>query len=412
MRKLIAILLTAAISVSVCACGSAVDDEKEKIEKVKTLELTEGTASGTSDKKDPDEAFQKAYAAFAANLFKECKKSGYSFVSPYSVYAALSMVVNGADGQTLSEMLSLLGLPENELNAYMLSLADRYNEGKEVSVANSVWLNESFKEDVQENFLKAVSGYYRASVFAADFTNKKTVGDVNKWVEQKTLYRIHELIDGLDPMSAMVLINCLTFDGKWSDPFKENGTKEADFHKENGTVTKVNMMSGTAELYYEGKNYICVEKCYENGYLFRVYLPNEGVTVAELTESLTAEQLVTPGTYDGKAILYMPKIHFESDAMDLIPSLYNLGMKTAFGTQADFRRMMKVNPVMISKVVHKTFLDIDEEGTKAAAATAIEMKCYAAAPQPIDHTVTLDRPFLYAIVDSNNDVPLFIGTYE
>ena len=172
------------------------------------------------------------------------------------------------------------------------------------------------------------------------------------------------------------------------------------------------MMSGTAELYYEGENYICIEKCYENGYIFRAYLPNEGVTVAELTESLTAEQLITPGIYDGKAILYMPKIHFESDAMNLIPSLYNLGMKSAFGAKAEFGRMMKTNPVYITKVVHKTFLDIDEEGTKAAAATAIEMKCYAAAPQPIDHTVTLDRPFLYAIIDETNGVPLFIGTYE
>ncbi|MBR5667815.1 MAG: serpin family protein [Lachnospiraceae bacterium] len=412
MRKLTAILLTIVIAVSICACGTVEKDDREKKKNGATKELTEGMASGSSQSKTPDEAFLEAYAAFSLGLMKECRKNGYSFVSPYSAYAALSMVVNGADGQTLSEMLTLLGLPEDGLNAYMLALADRYNEEGEVSVANSVWMNKPFEEDVKESFLKSVVDYYRASVFSADFTNPNTVGEMNRWVEQKTKNRIHELITQLDPMGTMTLINCLTFDGIWSDPFKEDNTKEADFHNEDGTVKKVQMMKGEAENYFTGKNYTGIEKYYENGYCFRAYLPNEGTTANELLNSLTEEQLVKPGTFDGKAYLSMPKFKFESDAMDLIPVLSALGMRTAFTPGADFSRMMKTSSVLISEVIQKTYIEVDEEGTKAAAATEVGMKCYAVAPQPVEHIVSLDRPFVYAIVDELTGAPLFIGIYE
>ena len=124
----------------------------------------------------------------------------------------------------------------------------------------------------------------------------------------------------------------------------------------------------------------------------------QNFSIDDLVAGLTAEQLVNPGEYDGKAILFMPKIHYESDPMDLIPPLAAMGMGSAFGTGADFSRMTENCPVMISEVIQKT--------------TEIGMKCYAAAPEPINHIVTLDRPFLYMIIDETTQTPLFIGVYE
>ncbi len=411
MRKIIALILVLAFAASITACGSAEQDEKEK-SKGKTGELTASMTAGTSQPKTPDEAFLQAYGTFAVNLFKETRKSGASFVSPYSAYAALAMVLNGADGQTLSEMLTVLGLSEKDMNEFLLFMAERYNKETVVSVANSVWMNQKYADNIKKSFLQACVDYYRASVFSADFGKQKTLHDMNKWVEEKTLERIHELVDHLEDSTVMILINCLTFDGKWKTPFTEGATREHAFTGRNGTVRNVQMMSGEAEIYYLGQNYEAIEKQYENGFAFRAYLPKEGISIDDLVAGLTAEQLVNPGEYDGKAILFMPKIHYESDPMDLIPPLAAMGMGSAFGTGADFSRMTENCPVMISEVIQKTFLDIDEEGTKAAAATEIGMKCYAAAPEPINHIVTLDRPFLYMIIDETTQTPLFIGVYE
>lgn len=413
-KKWIAMILAGVMAFGLCGCtGKDPGGDKPWKPAEKTVCLTEGIKTGTSSGRETDEAFRKAYNTFAAGLFREARKTiGAEFISPYSAYAALAMVMNGADGETLSAMQNVFGLPADELNLYLKTLADRYNVDQSVSVANSVWLNGDFTERVREEFLQTVADYYAAEAFAADFYDPRTREDMNHWVEEKTLGRIHNMMEQLDPAMVMVLFNCLTFDGKWADPFEVDNTKEEDFHKDDGTVTRVQMMEGKAENYFETETYVGFSKNYEDKYYFRAYLPKEGMTASKLAETLTAEQLTNPGTYDGKAHIKMPKINFRSEGMDLIPALRELGMGNAFGT-ADFSKLTKSGELIhISEVMQKTYLEIDEEGTKAAAATEVGMKCYAVAPQPIEHNVFLDQPFVYAIYDSYNDIPLFIGIYE
>ena len=414
-QKITGIALACILAFGLCACstpdGGDLNDIKANGKK--TVLLTEGFQAGTSSGKEIDEAFLKAYNEFAAGMFREAVKGGAKFLSPYSAYVALAMVMNSADGETLAEMQKTLGLSDDALNAYLKVLADRYNSNESVMVTNSVWFNGDFREMVRDEFLSTVAGYYSAEVYSADFADRNTVKDMNAWVKRNTKDRIEEIIERLDPMTVSVLFNCLTFDGKWSDPFEEEATKEADFHKEDGSVVKVSMMSGEAGSYFEGENYVGISKSYEGGYCFRAYLPKEGTSVYEVVESLNGERLINPGTYDGKAYLKMPKFKYESDKMELVPVLQALGIRQAFDTRANFNRLTKTpQPIMISDVYQKTFIETNEEGTKAAAVTVIEMRCYAAAPVQINHEVVLDRPFVYAICDEYDGFPLFIGIYD
>lgn len=415
MKKWIALALAGSMAFGLCGCSGGNDpgEKRKKMQGAKTSCLTEGIQAGSSNSKEPDEVFRRAYGQFAAGLFRETYKSGAEFISPYSAYAALAMIMNGADGVTLEEMSKTFGLSATELNAYLKVFADRYNSGKSVTVANSVWFNGTFRDEVREEFLKIVAGYYSAEAFSADFSDPKTLGDMNAWVEDKTLGRIKDMMDNLDPQMVMVLFNTLTFDGKWADPFEVEATKEEDFKKANGQSSRVQMMSGEAEAFFESETYIGFEKNYEDGFYFRAYLPKEGYTAKQLVEAFTGGQLAKPGTYDGKAYVKMPKITLKSGNMDLIPALTALGMGSAFGTAANFGRLTKNGiPIMISEVNQKTFLEIDEEGTKAAAATEVGTRCYAVAPVPVNHTVVLDSPFIYMIGDRTSDIPLFIGIYE
>lgn len=414
-KKWIALLLAGVMAFGLCGCSgdSVPDGDDRKPAGEKTVCLTKGIKTGTSSAKAVDETFRKAYNTFAAGMFREVRKTiGAEFISPYSAYAALAMVMNGADTETLAAMQNVFGLSAEEMNQYLKTLAERYNSDKAVSVANSVWFNGDFRERVREKFLQTLADYYAAEAYSAQFSDPKTKDDMNAWVEEKTLGRIKDMVSNLDPANVMVLFNCLTFDGTWADPFSADKTKNADFHKADGTVSVVKMMSGEAENYFEADTYVGFSKNYEGGYYFRAYLPKEGMTASKLAETLTAEQLTNPGTYDGKAYVKMPKITLRSGEMDLIPALRELGMGIAFGA-ADFSKITKTGDLLyISKVMQKTYLEIDEEGTKAAAATEVEMKCYAVALQPVEHYVVLDQPFVYAIYDGNNDIPLFIGIYE
>ncbi|MBO4696243.1 MAG: serpin family protein [Lachnospiraceae bacterium] len=414
-KKWIALVLAGTMAFGLYGCkgGNDPGENRDRIQGEKTSCLTEGIQAGSSNAKEPDDVFRKAYGQFAAGLFRETYKTGAEFISPYSAYAALAMVLNGADGATLEDMCKTFGLSADELNAYLKVFADRYNNGQSVTVANSVWFNGSFREEVRKEFLQTVAGYYSAEAFSADFSDPKTLGDMNAWVEEKTLGRIKDMLDQLDAGAVMVLFNTLTFDGKWADPFDKEATKEEDFRKAGGQTGRVQMMSGEAEAYFESETYIGFEKNYEDGFYFRAYLPKEGYTAKQLAEALSGDQLANPGTYDGKAYVKMPKITLKSNMMDLIPALTALGMGSAFGGAANFSRITNSGvPILISEVNQKTYLEIDEEGTKAATATEVGLRCYAAAPVPVNHTVVLDSPFIYMICDRTTDIPLFIGIYE
>ncbi|MBR5712074.1 MAG: serpin family protein [Lachnospiraceae bacterium] len=382
----------------------------------KTKELT--TSSGKAAEGKPmDDVMKKAYEAFAYNLFRETG-DGNRMVSPFSIYAAFGMLANGADNETLAQINNVLGLKEDERNAYFEywtgMLTKKREKGPEFTCANSVWILDEIAKFVPKTFLDKVSDSYRAAVFSSPF-DAAAVTELNRWVEANTKGMIKKLIDKFPPDLTMVLLNAISFEANWEVQFEEDGIqKNFTFTREDGTKTKVDMMFGEANgIYLHNSLATGFIKNYEGGeFKYLALLPNEGVTVKQLVASLepgTIADLIKDA-YHGEVTIGMPKYEAEYEC-SLVKTMQALGMKDVFEIErADLTRMIDVpnSNSYVAEVLHKTFISVDAKGTKAAAATGIFVATESVA---IGYNVTLDRPFVYMILDANN-LPIFLGTYE
>ena len=357
---------------------------------------------------------------FALDLLRESTAEAPSentLVSPLSVLYALAMAENGADGETLTQMEQATGMSVEELTdtlqAY-LQLSSSYDGP--LSLANSVWMRDSDGLSVEDAFLEACGGRLGAQVFSAPFDDS-TVADVNAWISEKTHEMIPEMLSRLSDQTQLLLANALAFEGAWEEPFDSALVTPDTFTREDGVEQDVDMMHSTESSYFENDLATGFAKPYEDhDYLFVGLLPNEGVTVAELLESLDGEglgALLTPK--ESTVVLVSLPTFTSSYDIELSGVLRALGMTDAFDAEAaDFSRMGSSNagPLFIGSVLHKTFIDVDEEGTRAAAATVTTMGG-AAAPieeEPEVKEVILDRPFVYLIVDAHTMTPVFTGT--
>lgn len=357
---------------------------------------------------------------FALDLLRESAVEApaeNALVSPLSVLYALAMAENGADGETLAQMEQATGMSVEELTdtlqAY-LQLSDAYDGP--LSLANSIWLRDSDGLSVEGAFLEACGGRLGAQVFSAPFDGS-TVADVNAWISEKTHEMIPEMLSQLSDQTQLLLANALAFEGTWEEPFDSALVTPDTFTCEDGTEQDVDMMHSTESSYLESDLATGFAKPYEDhDYRFVGLLPNKGVTVAELLESLDGEglgELLTPRE-NTVALVSLPKFTSSYD-VELSGALRALGVTDAFDAgRADFSRMgsSDAGALFIGSVLHKTFIDVDEEGTRAAAATVTTMDG-AAAPieeEPEVKEVILDRPFVYLIVDAHTMTPVFIGT--
>ncbi len=391
---------------------------------VSSTRLTSGEEN-TKMGKSANDAFQSAQMAFAVDLFKQTAQNEEStLISPLSVSMALSMAANGADAQTRTEMESVLGTSVENINEYMTYYLNNAvgQEDVRLNIANSVWLRDCDGLKVEEDFLNTNSQYYGAEVFASPFDDG-TVEDINHWVENETDGMIPELVKEISPENMMILINALAFDAKWADVYEDYQVKDGIFTAADGTEQEVEMMHGGSGIYYEFDNAVGFSKSYEgSAYRFVAILPDEGMTVSEWIAEMDSEavlaELGDPSTeYD--VITKTPKFKYET-SLTLKDILTDMGMPTAFDPiNADFTNMAQYTengveyPLYIGDVIHKTCIDLNETGTRAAAVTAVMMDA-AAAPdfeEPVYKYVTLDRPFVYMIVDYKN-IPLFMGTVQ
>ena len=357
---------------------------------------------------------------FALNLLRASvdEASGEStLVSPLSVLYALAMTENGADGETLAQMEQVTGMGADELTdtlqAYLLR-ADA--DDSPLSLANSVWLRDSEGLAVEDSFLETCGGRLGAQVFSAPFDDS-TVADVNAWINEKTHEMIPSMLDRISDGTQLLLVNALAFEGAWEEPFDSALVTPDTFTSEDGTERDVNMMHSTEGTYLEGELATGFAKPYEGyDYLFVGLLPAEGVTVAELLEDLDGEGLSELLEPVDNAVVQVGLPKFTgSHEVELSDALRALGMTDAFEEGvADFTRMgsSDAGPLYVGGVLHKTFIDVNEEGTRAAAATAVAMDG-ADAPieeEPEVKEVILDRPFVYLILDQATMTPAFIGT--
>ncbi len=363
--------------------------------------------------------------AFAFDLYHVlAADEGNLFFSPYSISVALAMTYAGAAGDTASQMAEALhfSLPPEQLhaafNAYSLDLQARAEaevEGTpfELSIANSLWGQQGFP--FRPEFLDLLAENYGAGMRLVDYASDPEAARqaINQWVSDETRQRIQDLIPGgaIDAMTRLVLANAIYFKAEWLHQFDPDVTAPAPFHLLDGSTVDVPMMHQQEPYGYAlGDGFQAVELPYQNGDAsMLVILPDEGQFQAvEGSLSPAMIQAVMDDLAYGPVILSLPKFTYES-AFGLNDALRALGMVDAFeADRADFSGMDGDRDLYIGSVVHKAFVSVDENGTEAAAATAVIMQVTSALPgEPI--VLTVDRPFLFLIRDTRTGGILFVG---
>ena len=368
-----------------------------------------------------DKAFSAAQTSFAVDVFKRSYSDAVSdndaenlLVSPYSVMQALSMTANGAGGDTLSQMEQALGgMPIGSLNKYLYTL--RKNQPDTVNcklkTANSIWVRDDVERvSLVPGFVQNTKDYYDASLYAAPFDDT-TVSDINSWVNDNTDGMIDGVIDMIPESAVMYLINAVAFDAKWENPFEKMNTHDATFTAFDGSEQTAKMMSSDMDWYIEDDHAKGFCKFYKGGrYAFAALLPEEGMSLTDYVKTITPEGLtktIANRQQKDNFVGQMPKFTYDYDII-MNEQLQDMGMQDAFSDAADFSNMVEKNNVGISMVYHKTHIDVDELGTKAAAVTVVEVSETAVQDPPT--VLTLDRPFVYCIYDTQTDIPVFIGS--
>ncbi len=353
---------------------------------------------------------------FGLELIKnviEAKPDTNLMISPLSVSLALSMTLNGAAGETESAMKKTLGfetLTLGEVNQVQKELMQRLltTDPKVLfEIANSIWYRENYP--VLQSFLDVNQEYYNAEIRELDFSSPEAVTIINDWISDATHGKIEEMIDRIDPTVVMFLINALYFKGLWKVEFNDSLTNSETFYGYDQTH-QVQMMHRKDSLaYYENDRLQAVELPYGEGqYSMMILLPKETETVASLLNemSLDVYQNICQNLTLQDGDLGLPKIKIEFKIL-LNDILKALGMEIAFGASADFSNINGYGNLFISRVIHKTFIEVDEVGTEAAAATVVEIKEFSA--QPTGFMMYTNRPFLFFIRDAETNSIVFTG---
>lgn len=407
MKKFSAIILSTILALSMTGCAMSVSAE----------DLMSGITANEV-KTDIDLSDNAGIMDFATELFKNSENGKNTLVSPFSVLCALAMTANGADGETLSQMEETLGMSAGKLNEYIHKYLETLQQSEKVklSPANSIWFAEGKGFTPNVDFLQLNADYYGASVYRAKFDNS-TVRDINTWVNQKTDGMIKEILDGLSSDAVMCLVNALAFDAEWGKEYKKGNVADALFTKADNTTQTVEMMYGNEGTYFEDENAKGFMKYYsDGGYAFVALLPDEEISVSDYVQSLTGEKLkaLLDGKQSGTVNTGLPKFKCEC-SYEMNDILEQMGMTDAFrADKADFSKLGTFSDgnIYIGSVLHKTFIEVAEKGTRAGAATAVIMNGESA-PDPAEvKEVILNRPFVYMIIDTNANLPLFMGTVE
>ena len=404
---IISLILVCAMAVNLTGCTM----------KVQAKDLMEGITPNTVNALDDLSSQNADVTDFAIRLFKASSESGENtLISPLSVLCALAMTANGAEEETLAQMEEVLGMTTEELNLYLYSYMKNLPQGDKykLSLANSIWFTDDERFTVNQEFLQTNADYYGADIYKAPFDNQ-TLKDINNWVKEKTDEMIPEVLDKIPSDAIMYLINALAFEAEWSSIYEKHQVKDGEFTNEEGTKYDAEFMYSTEGTYLADKNATGFMKYYKGGkYAFVAMLPNEGVSVSEYIASLDGDSLNALLANPQYETVYTSLPKFETEyAIEMAEILEGMGMTEAFDMyDADFEGIGTSTDgnIHISRVLHKTFISIGEKGTKAGAVTVIEAADGAAMEPQEPKEVYLDRPFVYMLVDCENNIPFFIGT--
>lgn len=352
---------------------------------------------------------------FGFDVMHELESDGNLFMSPASLFIALSMIYNGAAGQTQEEMAKTLYIDHldveqvNRANASLFQVMGEQSNSVQLAIANSVWLNEVYA--LQQSFQQAVSDFYNAETAEIDVTDSSSTKQVNDWVRKQTNGKIPTIIDQLPPNLVLLLLNAIYFQGDWTYSFQVSETGDDSFKASNGTV-QVEMMRLSEELaYFEDDQVQVVELPYGKGDVrMQLFFPREQEKA--FFEQMTVEKWGkwTEQLAKREGTVYMPKFTMEK-TYSLNEPLQQLGIQTAF-TNADFGKWLDGDgSVAIDEVMQKTYIQVDEKGTEAAAVTSVTV-IESAVQGSIPFRMYIDRPFFFTIVHHPSEVILFQGIVE
>ncbi len=346
----------------------------------------------------------------------ESLSDGNVLLSPLSVLQALTMTAGGARGETLRQMEEAFGISVPELSSYLADYQRALPAGDEykLSMANGIWFTADESFTVETDFLERSGEMFDCTVCRADFDDS-TRQEINAWVKNNTDGMIEEILDEIPEDAVMYLVNALAFDARWQERYREDQVREREFTMADGTAQKVQMMYSEESLYLEDEHAQGLMKYYADGkYAFAALLPEEGMTLAEYAATLTGARLLeilwNPVSVQVSAAIPRFRSEYGADIRDM---LREMGMADAFDmARADFSGIGSSSQgnLYISRVLHKTYMAVDENGTRAGAATAVEMRAEGAMEDV--KVVHLDRPFLYMIIDCRERLPIFMGTVE
>ena len=409
MKRLVLLAVVAAVALTALASCS----DRAATPKPQPLQPPFAQASAT------DRQVLTSSNVFGFNLYRqivdETPPPDNVFISPLSVSVALAMTYNGADNDTkqqMAEVLGFSGMTDEQINESCRTLMQALvaaDPSVIFEIANSIWYR--CQLEFNPDFLQTNQTYFDAEVTGLDF-NDEAAAIINAWVAEKTHDKITKIVQTpINPDLVMFLINAIYFKGIWVSQFDEADTYDAPFHLYDGSDTPSRMMTQTADFAYGASEQIqTITLPYgESFFNMTVLLPKPGVSLDEVTAQLDNDTWST--WLDEQQVreieLHLPRFRFSWKA-SLVPSLTALGMEDAFVPfKADLSRMRAANDLFISDVKHKTFVEVNEEGTEAAAVTSVEVGITAVPPsKPV---FLADRPFLFAIWERDTKAVLFLG---
>ncbi|MCM1253179.1 MAG: serpin family protein [Clostridium sp.] len=402
--------------------GSVTESAKEK----KTVDLMQNvTVDAAAMEESGENDFCVDAADFAITLLQEnmTDENENIMVSPMSVLMTLAMTANGAEGDTKEQMLAVLAPHQSmeDLNGNIKKWADNLvnTDAASVKIANSVWFDDNAEMAVNEAFLRQNAAYYHADIYQTSF-GESTVREINQWAADKTDGMIEHILEEIPSNTVMYLLNAVTFDAEWKNVYWPNEVREGIFTNASGEYEDVEMLCSSEHLYMEDENAVGFIKPYKDGYSFAALLPNEEMSIKEYVDTLSGghflDMLANAGM-DGIDILETRLPKFEAEyKMELSVKLQNMGMADAFDAgKADFSGIAELENgdngenLFISGVHHKTYILVDELGTKAAAASDAFLATTSDDAGFTKVYVYLNRPFVYAIIEDETNIPIFIG---
>jgi len=378
---------------------------------------------GVRTVKKVDDRLIAATSRFSFKLYNQLLKQRTSrnvFVSPSSVILALAMTYNGADGETRQSMaraLEIEGLSLQEVNRGFADLKSMLNSADpklQLTIANSLWARKGIS--LKPDFIQRTKEFYAAEVTSLDFGDPGAPATINSWVKNNTGNRIEKVVDQISPDTILFLINAIYFKGQWTIEFEKGKTREDDFNLANGSQKKLPMMSQSGKYnYYKGKDFQAVSLPYGRGRMsMYVFLPDKSTSLDQFERNLTVENWETwmKGFRVAPGEVMLPRFKIEYD-VDLNAVLKALGMAEAFDSnRANFSGIAQLGQerIYISRVKHKTFAEVNEEGTVAAAVTGVTAVVTSVQPRQENFIMKVDRPFFVAIRDNVTGTVLFMGS--